>query len=378
MSAWDAVVVGAGPAGAMAAHGLARRGTRVLLLERAAFPRWKVCGACVSAGSRAVLEAEGLASVATLAGHPLRRLRLHARARSASVALPGSLAVSRAAFDAALVGAVEEAGGTFWPEARVTATWLEGDVRRLRVVRAGRDHVLGARVVVDATGLGSGLRGGASGTAESADEVAHGSRVGMGGVLRAEGYPVEAGDLHMAVAPQGYVGLVRVEDGALNVAAALDPDALRQGPPEAAVSRVLAHVGLPALAERPISGWRGTPRLTRASADAGAPRLFRVGDAAGYVEPFTGEGICWALSGGRFVAGAAAEAAERWRDELLERWGAYRERTLGRSQRLCRVLAGGLRRPWLVRAGVAALEVAPGLAAPFVSRAARAPAEAHA
>ena len=46
---WQAVVVGAGPAGALAALQLARQGVRVLLVEKRAFPRWKVCGCCLNA-----------------------------------------------------------------------------------------------------------------------------------------------------------------------------------------------------------------------------------------------------------------------------------------------------------------------------------------
>jgi flavin-dependent dehydrogenase len=177
----------------------------------------------------------------------------------------------------------------------------------------------------------------------------------------------------MAVGRAGYVGLVRVEDGALNVAAALDPARLRTAGPEEVVSSVLAEAGFPPLAEQSLAGWRGTPLLTRASRDAGGERLIRVGDAAGYVEPFTGEGICWALSAGRVAARLAAAGAELWRDGLLDDWRAYRQSVLAPSQRLCRMLAAALRRPALVAASVAALRIAPALAAPFVSRAGRPP-----
>ncbi|HEY7428386.1 MAG TPA: FAD-dependent oxidoreductase, partial [Gemmataceae bacterium] len=57
---WDVVVVGAGPAGAMAAHELARRGCAVLLVDRAAFPRWKVCGCCLNGHALVTLQAAGL------------------------------------------------------------------------------------------------------------------------------------------------------------------------------------------------------------------------------------------------------------------------------------------------------------------------------
>ncbi|HUF76991.1 MAG TPA: FAD-dependent oxidoreductase [Longimicrobiales bacterium] len=376
MKRWDVVVVGAGPSGALAARESARRGATVLLLDRASFPRWKVCGACLSPGARRILEGVGLGSLPTdLGGVDLRRLVLRAGAGSASVSLRDSLALSRVAFDAALVEAAAAAGAEFWPCARASLGRLEPEERAVRVARNGRTVDVRARVVVDATGLGHGLRAEAAADHGPADEIAEDSRVGLGGVLRGERYPVDAGDLHMTVGRSGYVGIVRLEDGTLNVAAALDRERLRAATPSEAVSEVLAEGGLPPLGEAPLAGWRGTPPLTRAPPDAGARRLLRVGDAIGYVEPFTGEGICWALGAGGAVAELANSAAERWSDEVLEEWSAYRARALGPSQRLCRVLARGLRSRWLVGAGVAALQVAPRLATPFVLRAGRPPAE---
>ncbi len=74
---WEVVVVGAGPAGALAAHGLASRGVRVLLVEQRNFPRWKVCGACLSPQALAALKAAGLAElVAAEGGIHLQQLQL--------------------------------------------------------------------------------------------------------------------------------------------------------------------------------------------------------------------------------------------------------------------------------------------------------------
>src|SRR3712207_1674364 len=69
---WDALVVGAGPAGALAAHQLAAAGRHVLLVDRQAFPRPKVCGACVNLRALDALRAAGLDHVAAgLGGLPL-------------------------------------------------------------------------------------------------------------------------------------------------------------------------------------------------------------------------------------------------------------------------------------------------------------------
>ena len=58
---WDAIVIGAGPAGALAAHQLAVAGVSVLLVERKSFPRYKVCGACVNQRAIKTLQRSGLA-----------------------------------------------------------------------------------------------------------------------------------------------------------------------------------------------------------------------------------------------------------------------------------------------------------------------------
>src|SRR3954452_17376294 len=97
---WDVAVVGAGPAGSVAAAELARRGASVLLVEAATLPRPKVCGCCLNGGALAALEAAGLAEVpARLRAVPLRRFRLAAGGRRAEVPLPAGVAVSREAFD---------------------------------------------------------------------------------------------------------------------------------------------------------------------------------------------------------------------------------------------------------------------------------------
>ena len=85
---WDVLVVGAGPAGAVAAHELARRGARVLLADRVDFPRGKVCGGCLSVRGLGVLNQLGLGDLPKRLGAvPLTHARLcrpalHAGARA--------------------------------------------------------------------------------------------------------------------------------------------------------------------------------------------------------------------------------------------------------------------------------------------------------
>jgi flavin-dependent dehydrogenase len=364
------VVAGAGPAGAVVALEAARRGASVLLLDRSSLPRWKVCGGCLSPGAVAVLESLGLAPLLSRLGAvPLETLVLRSRGRSARVRLRGSLALSRHAFDQALARSATEAGADWWPSSRASLGALRGDGRVVRVQRGAAEVELLAGVVVDATGLGAGLNGPGAPTTRPRAR----SRVGLGAVFHGATYPLGPGELHMVVGGAGYVGLVRDERGALNVAAAVDRSALRSAHPGVLVARILREGGLPELEGQPWLDWRGTPALTRSPSVMGAARLFRVGDAAGYVEPFTGEGMCWALSGARTVARLAHAGSRAWCPELLSAWQAHHRRAVAGSQRLCRTLAAGLRRPRLVAAAVSALTVAPGLAGPLVRRAARAP-----
>jgi 2-polyprenyl-6-methoxyphenol hydroxylase-like FAD-dependent oxidoreductase len=239
----------------------------------------------------------------------------------------------------------------------------------LHVSRDGVTTDVAARVVVDATGLGRGL--GDQGCRPT--EAAPGARVGLGCEVDDPGYPVGPGEVRMVIGRRGYVGLVRVESGALNVAAAVDPQALAERRPHALVCDILSEGGLPPLPVDALDAWRGTPPLLRTRGEVGAERLLRVGDAAGYVEPFTGEGICWALADGRAAAEVAARALGGWSTERLREWQRYRHGRRRRAERLCRVLAWALRRPAIVDAAMASLQVAPSLATPLVRRAARAP-----
>ena len=124
--------------------------------------------------------------------------------------------------------------------------------------------------------------------------------------------------------------------------------------------------GLPAVECLEEQAWRGTPRLTQRPQALALERLFRIGDAAGYVEPFTGEGIAWALASGLAVAPLVREAAAEWRDSLVTRWETTYHRVIGRRQRLCRGLRSLLHLGRVLPLALTALSALPGLAAPLV------------
>ncbi len=368
---WEVVVAGAGPAGALAARQLARAGLSVLLVDKASFPREKVCGCCVSGAALRTLDAAGLGDlVARHGGVPLARVCLAVAGRSADLPLPGGRALSRPAFDTALVAAAVEAGASFFPQtfARSFRSQPTGaaSVRRVLLRQGGHEITVAARVLLAADGLSGRVLADEPGCAPVA---AAGSRIGAGAVAPAAPPFFGEGTIYMACGEGGYVGLVRLEDGRLDVAAALDPWLVRRHRgPGGAVAALLARVDWPAVPDLPALDWRGTVALTRRRARLAGPRFFVLGDAAGYVEPFTGEGMAWALAQAVAVAPLAAEAARHWHPGLERRWCAVHRQLLGGRARLCRAVTLALRRPRLVRLAVAALSRMPFLAAPLVRR----------
>jgi flavin-dependent dehydrogenase len=189
------------------------------------------------------------------------------------------------------------------------------------------------------------------------------SWIGAGAVTRDGPGSYSPGTIFMGCGREGYLGLVRVEDGRLNIAAAISPDGIKQaGGPGRAAMIILSQAGLPDFPGMERLTWRGTPALTRRAARVAAHRLFVLGDAAGYVEPFTGEGIAWALASGRAVAPLALQALSGWHPDLAAEWCARHEKTVGRRQGICCALTAALRHRFFCRAMVFALARAPVLA----------------
>jgi flavin-dependent dehydrogenase len=363
---WDIVVVGAGPAGAMAARECARLGASVLLVEKSSWPRYKVCGCCLNLHALASLEEAGLGALVHQAGaQPIHRFEMRASNRRAIVPLPGGVALSRGKLDAELVREAESSGAVFVPE--TTARLSSGSDAARAVILKGRNGfvTITAKIVLAADGLGGRLLKSAQDFQSPPTED---SRIGAGTVLEDAPAAYEAGTIHMACGVHGYVGLVRIEDGGLDVAAAFDADWVKQcgGLAEAAMA-VLAEAGfepVPGLLE---AAWKGTPPLTRRATTLSAHRFLVLGDAAGYVEPFTGEGIAWALASGRAIAPIASGSVLDFNEETQLRWECMYREVITKRQVVCRLISLGLRRPSLVRTATAALAAAPALARPVVN-----------
>ncbi|MFM7057839.1 MAG: NAD(P)/FAD-dependent oxidoreductase [Planctomycetota bacterium] len=383
---WDVAVLGAGVSGAVAALLAARQGLRVLLLERQYFPRGKICGCCLNQRAQAVLRLAGLEGVVSELS-PVRTevLRLQRGGRRLELPVPGGLVVSRRALDERLVAEAIAAGVEFVDDATaVVVPESESDLRRLdfrRVavtrtsgggapgLRVGgfgdertelRGSEIRARVILACDGLGHTSL---SRHREFQSRPVPGARVGLGVEC-----PRLSGDDHfgvheivMAIGGGGYVGVVRTECDRLNLAAAVDSGALQKsGSPVACLSEIFAESGVRQPQGLEASLIRGTPPLTRRSPRLAGHRLLLLGDATGYVEPFTGEGMAWALTAAWLAVPLACEGlTSGWTENLEQQYARLLDRAVGREQFICRGLASILRHPFLSAATMMAAGFCP-------------------
>lgn len=362
---WDVIVIGAGPAGAMAAHQLARQQLRVLLVEKRTFPRWKVCGTCLNGVALGALAQAGLSDlVEGLGGVPLVRLRLGLQKHQMELERPLGRSLSRGCLDLALCEAAVAAGTVLRMDTEATLAAPSPGGRQVHLRSGGAPATTSARVVLVATGLGSP---GLTPAIPIRSQVEAHSRVGAGCRVEAQASGYAPGTIHMAIGRHGYVGLVRTEAGDLNLAAAFDrAHLIEAGGAALAAAGVLAEAGFEPVPEAATAAWLATPALTGRQWPPASERLLLLGDAAGYVEPFTGEGMGWALLGALAVVPLVLQGQGQWSRDLERQWVRRHGKLIGSRQRLCHGLAFALRRPGLSRWLLAAVERWPVLAAPFL------------
>lgn len=377
---FDLIVVGAGPAGSIAARQASLAGANVLLVDRAAFPRGKVCGCCVNAAAVEALTAIGLGSLFDRLGAiPLHGFEWHRAKRSVKLSLAGGYSVSRSAFDQALVDAAISAGVSFRDRSSVIDSTIDisesnqSKHRHVTIRSAGQSYQATGKVVIDAAGLGGALVDGESGIKTS---VAAKSHMGLSAVAEICPATIEPGIIYMADGPHGYVGVVRLEGDRpetqrMDIAAAVSPQFVQScnGPADA-VTKMFAQAGFHHGFQQGMSlqdlSWLGTPLMTRSCSPPAAERLFLIGDAAGYVEPFTGEGIAWAIAAGQAVVPHVIRAIEGWTPDAVHCWHQSHVALLRSRQTRCRRVTRMLRGTFAPAGIMRLLRVFPSLASPAV------------
>jgi flavin-dependent dehydrogenase len=348
------LVIGAGPGGVVAAKLLADAGMQTLLLEAKHFPREKVCGGCLNQRAVKNLHEAGFAeALERCGGIATNGLELRTAGRSLCLRIPGGLAITRRTLDDHLT----QAAGVAGVEVRfgISATVLPSASNALRRVHLtddrGESIVVEAEVVVAADGLGAPSL---ARLPEFRSAVRPGSLVGVGAVLRTgASHTLTPGAIHMAIGEHGYVGAVRCEEGSVNLAAAFAPAAIsRRGLIPLLVRETLDRAGIELQDDLTQADWRATRQLTRSAGRLAAQRLFVIGDAGGYVEPFTGEGMAAAIEDAIAVTPFVVKAVRAWDNALSERWETEQRGRQRNRQAACRKLAWMLQRPWATRLGL--------------------------
>ena len=232
--------------------------------------------------------------------------------------------------------------------------------REVHLRRTEGHAAVRARLVLAADGLMG--RFSASRHRIQSQPTAHGM-LGVQSIHRPASSEYSANTLYMACGDGGYVGLVRLEDQRLNIAAALDSRYLRRvGSVGRTVTGILEATGLPGIETLQEHARQGTPPLTHRSRHLARDRLFVLGDAAGFVQPFTGEGIAWALSSAEAVIPLAIRGATTWDSSLAREWRNVYRRTIVRKQFTCRALSVVLKHPTLASLMIGILGQTPGVA----------------
>lgn len=390
----DVLIVGAGPAGSVAATILARAGVRVRIVDRATFPRAKLCGDTLNPGALvrlrqlsltvpqdAALRIDGMVVTgahALLGGPVVRETPPTVVVGTYPRAVSG-LAISRSALDSALLAHAMAAGAEFDAGVDVLGAVTEESGRDVTVAgvrvkgAAGRPQTIEARVVLAADGRRSRL-------AFELGLLRHPARPrrwAIGGYV--DGVPAPAmGEMH--IRSDGYIGLSPVPGGGVNVCVV---SANVQGALRDPAAFLLRVVGADPLLRDRLRGARLTGPVTVLGPLAVEPTgvscdgLLVAGDAAGFIDPMTGDGLRFAVEGAELAAAAALGALARgWRG-VHATLRAERERAFAAKWRFNRFLRGVVSSPGAIRAAACGGRLAPWIVRALIAHAGDVPLARH-
>lgn len=361
---WDAVIVGAGPAGSTLAIALARRGWRVAIVDAAVFPRQKVCGEFLSPAIWPVLRLLGLDQEVRREAAPLESVRLTlARNRMAETSLAGRddlqpAALSRYRLDQRLLEHARSSGAYVELGYRVRRVLIENSrvvgLEASAVERASQTLEFRAPVIVAADGRRSIVVQQTGHVKTSRGELVGFKRHFREPSEKSGGAGANDLALDMHSLTGGYAGLCRVEDGAVNLCGMMPRKRLQaaRGSIESALCTWAAdHPRIVRLVREGIGldVWHTMPEVSQQEATPILDGVLYVGDACGTIEPLTGQGMTMAIAGGILAADfLGAHAGRPLNAELQATYHRQWQHQFAASIRHTAWLGGLLRRPRLL------------------------------
>jgi menaquinone-9 beta-reductase len=336
----EALVIGAGPAGSVAALTLARAGVRVHLIDRASFPRDKLCGDTLNPGSLSILDRLGIGAGVRSCALPITGMTVTGPGAQVSADYPDGLrgmSLTRRCLDQLLLDAAAAAGACVDTGVAVSDPVTDGDrVVGVRLAGGGRGE-LRAPVVIAADGRGSRL----AARVKLAAYAPTPRRWAFGAYFSQVARMSPRGEMH--IRRGAYIGVAPLPGGLTNVSVVTDghgPLPTPRAEQQAIVRRALEADAV--LRDRFAGATQVSPvtvmgPLAVNARAAGCPGLLLAGDAAGFVDPMTGDGLRFALRGGELAAHAALDELASGQPAFA-RLGAQRRREFQVKWRINRAL----------------------------------------
>jgi menaquinone-9 beta-reductase len=357
----DVLVIGAGPGGVAAAITAGRNGNSVVCVDKASFPRDKTCGDGLTAGALRALEALGLpypsfAAIDAAIVHETVLVAPNGRRVTLPLSTDGvhAAVIARRELDAALVALARRRGVEVHEQRAVEKLAAHPDEIEVLMSDGTRLH---ARQVIAADGHWSTVRRALEPDSPRDLGEWHAARQYFTGVDDDRLWVFFEQDLL-----PGYAWIFPLPGGGANVGYGVLRSDGRTGRelkdlwPELLARPALRDVlGPHAVPAEPVRAW---PIPTRYDPDRLASgRVLYVGDAAGVVDPLTGEGIAQAIESGVLAAEAITHGGEP--AHVATRYRRSVSRALGRDLRFASMLQGLLRTPLGARAAIGAAGLTP-------------------
>jgi menaquinone-9 beta-reductase len=361
---FDVAIVGAGPAGSATALRLARAGYDVALIDARAFPRDKVCGEYLNAGTIGELENLGLEGLMALCA-PVESVRFSMYGKSAVIPLPQrAVSIPRVILDDFIRTRAIESGAT--PiTGRVQSIRSSGSGVELAADCEGETERIQARYAVGADGMRSSV----ARLLGLARPSSHAS-FALGGHYTT---PSIGTTLEIYLGTDGYYALNPSGHDRANVVWVLSERRLRRNARrlDCELDRFSVEVsnGRRALRDMvPHEARRAVGPLAHRTRALTRENTILAGDAAAFVDPFTGQGISLALAGARLAACALSRALEnrRHRDDAWRRYEGNLNGLISRRKRLSWIVHSLVANPALALGADHVWQKAPIVFAPLI------------